>query len=65
MLKQEEILEEEDTEVDINNRHMDRIRDSMLVTIRYVLFHSYPQLSHETDGPWSYRPSASLDCADQ
>jgi hypothetical protein len=39
MLKQEEILVEEDTGVDINNRHMDRIRDSMLVIIRYV---SYP-----------------------
>ena len=36
MLKQEEILEEEGTGVDINNRHMDRIRDSMLVIIRYV-----------------------------
>ena len=43
MLKQEEILEEEDTEVDINNRHMDRIRASMLVIIRYVIFHSTPQ----------------------
>jgi len=53
MLKQEEILEEEGTGVDINNRHMDRIRDSMLVITRYVIFHSSPQLSHETetDGP--------------
>jgi hypothetical protein len=65
MLKQEEILVEEDTEVDINNKHMDRIRGSMLVIIRYVLFHFSPQLSHETDGPWSYRFSASSDCAYQ
>jgi len=36
MLKQEEILEEEDTGVDINNRHTGRIRDNMLVIIRYV-----------------------------
>jgi hypothetical protein len=64
MLKQEEILVEEDTGVDINNRHMDRIRDSMLVTTRYVLFHSSPQLSHETDGPWSYRSLHSSVGAD-
>jgi hypothetical protein len=51
MLKQEEILVEEGTGVDINNRRMDRIRDSMLVIIRYVLFPSCPQLFHETDGP--------------
>ena len=43
MLKQEEILEEEGTGVDINNRHMDRIRVSMLVITRYVIFHSSPQ----------------------
>jgi hypothetical protein len=65
MLKQEEILVVEDTEVDINNRHMDRIRDSMLVIIRYVIFHSCPQLSHETDGPWSarYTPRSALICS--
>jgi hypothetical protein len=61
MLKQEEILVEEDMGVDINNRHIDRIRDRMLVIIRYVLFHSCPQLSHETDGPWSYR--SALICS--
>ena len=43
MLKQEEILEEEDTEVDINNRHMGRIRVSMLVITRYVISYSSPQ----------------------
>jgi hypothetical protein len=64
MLKQEEILVVEDTEVDINNRHMDRIRDSMLVIIRYVLFHFSPQLSHETDEPRSYRSLHSSDGAD-
>lgn len=47
MLKQEEILVEEDTVVDINNRHMDRIRDSMLVTIRHVIFHSSLRLSRD------------------
>jgi hypothetical protein len=52
MLKQEEILVVEDTEVDINNRHMDRIRASMPVIIRYVIFHSSLS-SHETDGPRS------------
>ena len=32
------VIVEEDTMEDINsNRHMDRIRDSMLVIIRYVL----------------------------
>ena len=36
MLKQEEIVVEEDTGVDINSRHMARIRVNMLVTIRYV-----------------------------
>jgi hypothetical protein len=64
MLKQEEILVEEDTGVDINNRHMGRIRDNMLVITRYVLFLSYPQLSHETDGTRSYRPSISSGYAD-
>jgi len=66
MLKQEEILVEEGTEVDINNRHMDRIKDSMLVIIRYVIFHSSPQLSHETktNEPRRYRPSPFSYCAD-
>ena len=33
------VIVEEDTMEDINsNRHMDRIRDSMLVIIRYILF---------------------------
>ena len=36
MLKQEEIVVVEDTGVDINSRHMARIRVNMLVTIRYV-----------------------------
>jgi len=36
MLRQEEIVVEEDTGVDINSRHTGRIRVNMLVIIRYV-----------------------------
>ena len=39
MLKQEEIVVEEDTGVDINNRPMGRIRVNMLDIIRYVFLH--------------------------
>ena len=39
MRKQEEIVGEEVTGVDINSRHMARIRVNMLVIIRYVFLH--------------------------
>jgi hypothetical protein len=58
MLKQEEILVEEDTGVDINNRHMDRIRVNMLVITRYVI----PCLHYSSAPcPWDSFPCRGAD----